>query len=241
MSTKTLRQPPAHRAEQLHFDSFYNPPAPRGRRDIHVLLTDGSWSGVIRERLLKLGAQRVTVARTFHEMDSAYRRATHVLIPGGADIDPALYGETCVYAQPFAPERDALEYELVGRALDDRKPLFGICRGHQMIAVAAGGALYQDLHAQHGHEHASSHLVYTTAKSKMAKMVGVSALVNSYHHQAVKALPRGFRAVAYSADDTIEAMELPGFPLLSVQWHPEVLNDAGSRRLFTAFLALRSN
>jgi putative glutamine amidotransferase len=155
-----------------------------------------------------------------------------LLLSGGADIDPQLYGE-----QPHprngqvSPERDANEIPLTRIALQRNLPIFGICRGHQVLAAAAGGTLWQDIpaqvtgalkHAQDGPRWYASHVVTTTPGTKLAQLFGETFPVNSYHHQAVKELPPGFVSSGVAADGINEAIEHPGLRfVMSVQWHPE--------------------
>lgn len=203
-----------------------------------VLMTQGSFTQEIRIRLRGLGA-RVRVLAPDDDVEALYARATHVLIPGGADIDPALYSEKVTWARPGAPYRDAVEARLVRWALAGGKPLMGICRGHQMIAAIAGGKLYQDIASDTDVFHSAQyHRIRFDTRSRLATAVGGWGLVNSYHHQAVRIAPPGWRVVGESFDAIIEAIEHPHLPVVSVQWHPEVLQDTASLRLFAQFLAL---
>jgi len=201
-----------------------------------VLVTQGSWDVEIGELLTALGA-RVYFLVPNAGWQKVYQRATHVLIPGGADIHPREYGERVTWARPTAPERDQVELRLAHRALDDGKPLMGICRGHQVITVAAGGTLYQDIEAGTGTAHPSRpHAIRVHPQSQIGRLLGPVVRVNSYHHQAVKRVPAGWRVVAESLDGAVvEAIEHPYLPVISVQWHPEVLGDWG---LFQLFLGL---
>lgn len=226
MQTQTLN------ATQLDLPKFS-----RTAMTPRVLMTQGSWTDEIIRHLQAHGA-RVHVANDPAQMEKLYERCTHILIPGGADIDPAFYGEQITYANPYAPDRDWMEFELAARALSDHKPIMGICRGHQMIAVAAGGALYQDLRAQRKSAHAPTHNAYIQTKSQLVQIIGATLTVNSYHHQAIKKLPAAFKIAARAHDGTIEAIESPHYPVISVQWHPEVLRDPSSEKLFRAFLNL---
>lgn len=160
-------------------------------------------------------------------------RLDGVLLSGGADMDPRLYGE-----QPLPqlgaidPERDTSELAYVGVALEQNLPLLAICRGHQVLAVAAGGSLYQDLpsqvpgaikHSQQAPRWYASHGVRSVPGSQLERLLGSGEIgVNSYHHQAVKAVPPGFAVSATAADGVIEAIESTthGF-VVGVQWHPE--------------------
>lgn len=203
-----------------------------------VLVTRGARVREIYDRLTSLGA-RVIIPAPGDDLRAAYDRASHLLTPGGADIDPALYGAVITWAAPLSPHRDEIEAQLVGWALAEAKPLLGICRGHQMIAAVAGGTLYQDLEAEAGVPHKlPAHRVRLDTRSRLGKLLGGWGHVNSYHHQAVATPPPGWRVVAEGFDGVVEAIEHPTLPVLSVQWHPESLHDAGAHRLFAHFLAL---
>lgn len=179
-------------------------------------------------------------------------RLDGLLLTGGADVDPALYGEE---RQPFCqepePERDRLELAMVARALEDDLPVLGICRGMQTLNVALGGDLYQDIEAQEPGKmrHALSdlprdhraHEVTLEPGSRLAKIVGAERVaVNSLHHQAVRRVGNGARVVAWATDGVAEGMEAPEHRfVVAVQYHPEELapTDEASRRLFAAFVA----
>ena len=173
--------------------------------------------------------------------DSAVARAQlaivdGLLLTGGPDVDPLLYGE-----EPLAKlgavnhRRDRYELELVTGAEEAKKPMLGICRGVQIINTAYGGTLYQDLsyssdyrlnHFQSGAERdVLWHTIDIDPSSSLARIVGSASLaVNSYHHQAVKVAAPGFQVTALSKDGIIEAIERPGDHfVLGVQWHPELL------------------
>ena len=115
-------------------------------------------------------------------------------------------------------ERDRIEWILTRRAMADDKPILGICRGHQMIAVAHGGSLYQDMSCEANVRHGGSHRLENIQHP--LKRWLPTANVNSLHHQAVKAAPPGFKVMA-TANGMIESIWKPG--VLGVQWHPELL------------------
>lgn len=156
-----------------------------------------------------------------------------LLLLGGNDIMPFFYGEKNRFGRNFHRKRDLVELTLVRRALADGKPIMGICRGHQMIAVAAGGSLYQDitLEAQRLHHH-----IHMLKIDKPLDKYVPTASVNSLHHQAVKTVPHGFQVVARSMDSIIESIWRPG--ILGVQWHPELLYAQDQRwiKLFEWFV-----
>ncbi len=173
-----------------------------------------------------------------------------VLLSGGGDLDPALYGgPTCPALHSVSPHRDAFERTLARAALDHDLPLLGICRGVQTLNVATSGSLYPDLpsclpsainHWDPAHLDRPVHAVAIAPESRLARIFGTTCLeVNSWHHQAIKRLGRGFHASAHAPDGVIEAIESPHYRFaLGVQWHPEHLygSDPASRRLFAEFV-----
>jgi putative glutamine amidotransferase len=171
-------------------------------------------------------------------------RLDGLLLPGGADVDPAFYGEDMNGALTPNPELDHLELAAARWALEHELPTLGICRGQQVINVALGGSLVQhmDGHAPEGPRDWLHHGLQVAAGSQLASVLGGTSFeVNSHHHQAVKQLGTGLVAVAWSEDGTIEGLERPtqGGWLLAVQFHPEDLVPAheASNRLFAAFIA----
>lgn len=180
-------------------------------------------------------------------------RLDGLLLTGGGDMDPATFDEpphTTLYE--VAPARDRLEMALVRRFMEARQPILAICRGIQVLNVALGGSLYQDVandpgtkiqHQQTEPRDQPVHEVKVVPGSLLARVLGSEELeVNSLHHQAVKALGRGLLPVAFAPDALIEGVELDdpdvGHFVLGVQWHPEELvgKDPAARRLFRAFV-----
>jgi putative glutamine amidotransferase len=174
-----------------------------------------------------------------------------LLLTGGGDIDPALFGEA---PQPtlydVAPIRDTFEANAARWALEHRLPLLCICRGVQVLNVALGGSLYQDVgtdpgttlpHSQKEPRDQPTHKVRIAPGSRLAEVVGADEVeVNSMHHQALKSLGRGLAAVAWAPDQLVEGVEMPEQPgfVLGVQWHPEELigHSEAARRLFAALV-----
>ena len=185
---------------------------------------------------------------------ATYEACAGIMIPGGVDMDPGTYGEAPhERLGRVDPARDRVELQLTRWAIEDRKPLLGLCRGLQVINVAAGGTLYQDLDAQlEGairHDYFPtfgfdrdyvSHDVAVAPASRLRSLVAIDQLpVNSMHHQGVKRLGAGLVACAHSADGLIEAVESPnGHWMVGVQWHPEVFeaDDPHTRELFRGFV-----
>lgn len=150
-----------------------------------------------------------------------------LLLSGGADLDPCYYGEEILNdTVKIRPERDAFEPALFRAFFDAGKPIFGICRGCQLINVALGGTLYQDLAAQKGLNHsdpALRHEVYTQKDSLLYRLFGECFLTNSTHHQSVKRLADGLRITARSSEGIVEALEHESRPVFATQFHPERL------------------
>jgi putative glutamine amidotransferase len=173
-----------------------------------------------------------------------------LVVTGGAfDIPPELYGEARRPAcGPARPERTAAELALLRLALHRQLPLLGVCGGMQLLAVALGGTLYQDLPADlglSGHEQPPpkerpSHEVAVAPGSLLWRLVGDPPLpVNSTHHQAVKSPGADLAVSARAPDGVIEALELPGGFTLGVQWHPEAVlaHEPRHQRIYAGLVA----
>ena len=147
-----------------------------------------------------------------------------LLLPGGGDLDPALYGQANHGSHPPDRERDRLELELLELFLRAGKPVLGICRGLQVINVFFGGTLLQDIRG-HGQVdgHDRLHRVTAAPGSLSARFYGPSFLVNSAHHQAADRLGAGLEATSRAEDGTVEALRHGTLPLWALQWHPERL------------------
>ena len=153
-----------------------------------------------------------------------------LVLTGGVDIDPAAYGaEAHPATDPPATERDAWEFALLAVAMARRMPVLGICRGAQLLNVARGGSLHQHLPDVLGHQRHrlgeaifSCSVVSTVPGSRLAGLIGPSAEVRCYHHQAIDRLGRDLSVGATDGEGVIEAVELPGPQfVVAVQWHPE--------------------
>ncbi len=177
-----------------------------------------------------------------------------LLLSGGSDLDPSYYGEDPIPELDVTiPERDELEMVLLESALERGIPVFGICRGLQVLNVALGGTLYQDLpsqvdrdllkHRQTTPKWQATHEIEVLENTRIAGITGSGILkVNSYHHQAIKDLAKDFIVSASSSDGIVEAIEyrdLSEHWILGVQWHAEAMRQAGSehRNLFEAHAA----
>ncbi len=159
--------------------------------------------------------------------------ADGVMITGGIDIDPVVYGGNRDSAQKYDPDFDSYEKQIFQMALAKEKPILGICRGLQVMNVFSGGSLIPDIP---DHNNQSMHQI-VEIQGILAKIFGSdTTMVNSLHHQGVDRLGDGFKAVARSHDGFIEAIEHVDHPfVVGVQWHPERLDDRNSLALFQAF------
>jgi putative glutamine amidotransferase len=254
-----------------------NPQPPRARRKAklappRILVAPGTqragaefadWSVSLSYRYTDAvitggGLPQILPATTDREIIAeAVRHCDGVLLTGGDDIDPKLYAknlppELAKTSSGHDAKRDIWEKALIEEIFAQRKPLFGICRGHQMLNVAMGGTLIVDIplqvpnalnHNQMARRTEPVHDVSVTPDSLLATIIGGPTMgVNSTHHQAIGRLADGLRVAAKSADGVIEALELkePGrLPfLLTVQFHPERMLDREAMflRLFSSFV-----
>ncbi|HET7747729.1 MAG TPA: gamma-glutamyl-gamma-aminobutyrate hydrolase family protein [Vicinamibacteria bacterium] len=164
-------------------------------------------------------------------------RVDALVLSGGADVDPALYGEARhATVERVFPERDAFEIALAREALRRDLPLLAICRGHQVLNVATGGTLVQDIPSQlpgaRDHDPDTErweccHEVEILPGTRLREVVGTDRVaVNSFHHQPVKDLGEGLVLSARGEDGVVEGIEVPGRRYaIGVQWHPESFWD----------------
>lgn len=158
------------------------------------------------------------------EPSEVVARLDGLLLTGGADIDPAHYGAAPhPKLGPLEPERDAYELALARAAVDRGLPILGICRGHQLINVALGGTLHQHISGHRGKPTRDGHNVNVEEGSHLATLYGTQATVNSLHHQATDRAGEGLAITARAGDGTVEGAEHESGRILTVQWHPELL------------------
>lgn len=180
------------------------------------------------------------------ELAVALSRMDGLLLTGGPDVEPYRYGEHPLpELGKTNPPRDEYELKMARMAIDAGLPVLAICRGIQILNVAFGGTLYQDIPTQipeafHVHkikaENAVHHDLLTTDGSTLRRLLGVSTGVNTSHHQAVKQVAPGFVVTAYSDDGIIEGIEMEGTDrVIGVQFHPESSVAEGNDSLFPLF------
>lgn len=207
------------------------------------------------------GGIPVLIAETYdaEALSAVFALVDGIVLPGGVDVDPARYGQQ---RHPnlgqVVPEWDALDVTAAELALARDVPLLGICRGMQVLNVAAGGTLIQDIpaqvagalaHSQEEDRSRATHDVTIAPKTKLAEIFGAEAPahtvgVNSFHHQAVQDVAPGFIVTALAKDNIIEAIESTRHRFaLGVQWHPEAMTETEpiQAQLFAALVAAARN
>ena len=200
--------------------------------------------------MIPLGISEEQVADITNRLDG-------VLFTGGGDVHPFKYGgQEHPLVNSVDEDRDRVEIELFQEIVQDQLPFLGICRGLQVINVACGGSLYEDIVDQRPGSFRHSyypdwprdylaHNVKISEESRLAQIVGQTELqVNSLHHQGINLAASGLKVTAHAPDGVIEAVEMPAYPFgLAVQWHPEWLRDQEQMRaIFRAFIdAARPN
>jgi len=190
----------------------------------------------------------IPILRSNKDIQLMIDRLDGLIVSGGNDVNPRLYGEEIDGKTGLlTPERDIMEIAALLYAIAQRDiPVLAICRGMQILNVAFGGTLVQDLQQEGWRDHAlvsvpvghHAHTVNIAAGSLLAQIVGDDPIeVNSYHHQAVRQVAADFGQSAVSADGVVEAIEMAGRHfVLGLQWHPEMLaDDPVSLQLFQAF------
>ncbi|MBQ7821589.1 MAG: gamma-glutamyl-gamma-aminobutyrate hydrolase family protein [Clostridia bacterium] len=214
-----------------------------------ILLTPGHEDGDDKlymkfsyvDAIIKAGAVPLIAGLDTDEdyISTALASVHGLLLTGGDDIDPSIFGEEkSDKCGPVSDLRDLFELRALKLALEYGMPVLGICRGAQVMNVALGGTLYQDMpgHRQSGAYHEPHHSV--TVTEPLSEIYPEHSPVNSFHHQAIKKQANGLRVCAESDDGYIEGVYMPGHPFfVGVQWHPErmIQTDAAARRLFEKF------
>lgn len=213
------------------------------------VIQDKYWQGADRSHvnnayvnsILRAGAAPllIPVIKNRMAIQSILEVCDGLMLTGGEDISPLLYGEEPVKnIGAVSASRDEYDLLLFELALERKIPIFGICRGMQLINVALGGSLHQHMddvpqstihHLQQANRDQVTHRVTVEPFSRMHRVLGDSVAVNSWHHQAIKELAPELVAVAWSSDGVVEAIETTNqtlSPILGVQWHPEELSGA---------------
>lgn len=206
------------------------------------------------ESVRRAGGEPIEVAAGGESPEQIVARVDGIMLTGGGDVDPMLYGEPPHETfQAAETDRDAFEIALTKAAIAADVPFLAICRGMQLLNVAMGGTLIQDIPSQvpgaltHSVPEPRAHVaheVWVSKDSRLSALLadhmedGETCHVNSRHHQAVAKVAPGFEVTATSPDGVVEAMEKPGAAFcIGVQWHPENFWRTGEfRGLFEGFV-----
>ena len=184
-----------------------------------------------------------------NDVEFSLKKIDGLLLTGGNDVPPQRYGEerhertVCVH-----PDKDISDFTLVETSIQTKKPILAICYGTQLVNVALGGSLIQDIpsevktpiiHKDSKNEH-YTHTITIEKNSLLYQIIGTDCIkADSTHHQAIKRLGNGLKDTAHTEDGIIEAVEWKGYPfLVGVQWHPERMTDSPHHlALFKALIA----
>lgn len=191
----------------------------------------------------------IPFCRNMDHLTPLLERLDGILISGGHDIDPNIYGKRPMpYCGRIVPERDAYDLAVARYAYEHKKPILGICRGIQILNVLMGGTIYQDMQKEGWNEHAPMgdigprnypvHEVNFTPGSILHRVYGNSTRTNSFHHQAVHELGRNVTVTGRCEDGIVEGLEVSGGSAFTVgvQWHPEMMFDeTEQKQLFRMF------
>jgi putative glutamine amidotransferase len=171
------------------------------------------------DALNALGAEGFAVLE-----ETDFDRYDGLILPGGADIDPALFGEENWGSRKIERERDLRQLEILDIFVDAKKPILGVCKGHQLLNVYFGGKICQNIPEFAVHqwiEADQAHGSHCQPGCFLEELYGTEFPINSAHHQAVTTPTKDFRCIQWAEDGVLEAMVHETLPILGLQWHPE--------------------
>ncbi len=189
------------------------------------------------ERLTERGMNTLMLTLNNPNQEEIFHLCDAFLVTGGWDLNPTTYGETNEegLSKDVHDVLDTIDRDVIHYAIKHKKPLLGICRGHQSLNVFLGGTLYQDMKG-HG-SIKDNHIIHMTKDARFD--VDSTITVNSYHHQAIKDLASSLDALGIHEDGTIEMVYHKELPIFAVQWHPEMTpSDPISQKIFDTFIKL---
>ena len=181
------------------------------------------------DQLLKYNCNVVMLTLNNPKLEEVLSLCDGFLITGGADINPQYFGEENLgLSKEVIADLDVVDKQIIDFAKKNKKPVLGICRGHQALNVFLGGTLYQDIGDSH-RRILQNHVVKTTPNKVLNFEEEI--LVNSYHHQAVNKPAPGMQVIAYHEDGTAEAIVHETLPFIGIQWHPERLPESNTSKI----------
>lgn len=199
-------------------------------------------SGLYEAAVEKAGGEPLSFHCPDPEMDF-----DALILAGGGDMHPSEFEEPDLGSVDIDRPRDKIELALVSRCVNENKPILGICRGHQVLNIALGGTIYQDMnapmleiHAQKADGESRYHAVDIGIYTMLQELYGEEMVVNSSHHQAVRKLGQGLYRTAWDENGVVEALQHSSLPIWTVQFHPEQMNGADGgpdgQKIFDFFL-----
>lgn len=199
-------------------------------------------SGLYEAAVEKAGGEPLSFHCPDPEMDF-----DALILAGGGDVDPSEFMEPNQGSREIDVPRDKVELALMSRCVDENKPVLGICRGHQVVNIALGGNIYQDLppkllqiHAQTSEGENRTHPIRLGIMTMLGDLYGQEMEVNSSHHQANYKFGQGLYGTAWDAVGLVEAMQHGSLPIWTVQFHPEQMTGANGtpdgQKIFDFFL-----
>lgn len=221
-----------------------------------LIMDEGMFPGLIRDyvnrdyvtSVRKAGGVPLIMTALDEEeiVHAQVERVDGIILSGGWDLEPQLYGEEPMWQQGFTlPEVDYFYLKVIKAAIEMGKPILGICKGIQAINVAFGGTLYQDIptqmentvkHNQSAPREYGTHTVKIEKDSFLGECLPETTQINSFHHQSIKKLAEGFKVTARAKDGVIEAIErTEGNLVTAVQWHPEMMASYGNAEMLGLF------
>lgn len=206
-----------------------------------ILVEDGVEKQFVNTRyvkqLVERGLNAIMLTINNPNLEEVLNLCDGFLITGGNDIDPTYFGEVNEgLSKKVIPSLDEVDKMVVEHAAKHKKPLLGICRGHQSINVFLGGSLHQHIGIDH-EKVPTNHIANTFSNHLLNFKEKIN--INSYHHQAVNKLAPGLIVTAVHEDGTIEGFIHESLPIIGVQWHPEILADSEETKLiFDTFIQL---
>jgi putative glutamine amidotransferase len=190
----------------------------------NIVYTDYCFSSGINQRIALRGHKAIGVHHSDElNMDTILDGVSALVLSGGEDINPSIYGQSNTHSRWINKERDTFEIKLLAKAVQKGLKILGICRGHQLLNAVMGGTLYQDIYVE-GFGHGGLHALGVNEFGR--SLFGSHVIdTNSMHHQGVRDVAPDFNQFAIHSDGLIEGIYSEKYKAIGVQWHPEVMQS----------------